>query len=860
MAKFFLFPIEYTNLPVQHDWLHSNQTFKQFDHKSSDMENRYYYIVLANLLLFFISMFSVQAQWERQTPLPFPPFSGEAIDFSSSSHGFIAGDAADGSTSMEGRMLETTDGGVTWQEVVLNTTDDDMNDVFFFDANYGWAVGNIGYKTTDGGTTWTQMSNLPGGSHYHVNFIDQNFGWTVSNGGLCISDDGGNSWSYHGYNNGNLNAGDFLNASDGLAWGDYDLKKTDDGGNTWTTVFSTTASPAAKIIDIDKAVVVAETEFYYSDDGWNSWTNTYSGSWPSWAYMTIIKLSNSNLIAYNTQGDALYSTDSGQTWNTSTPAGGSYSHLKIDANTALLFGIGGSVYKTTDGGQTWTTTLNGSGLPVWGSTIRTGNEIWVVGNDGVIMKSLDNGGSWEYFSSGITGNFKDIKFFTDNVGLAGGLTGKTMRTSDGGLNWDPKVVGADIRSIHILDTMNAFVCGGNTVSKTSDQGLTWTHMTNPAGSNVDHSDICFVSTSEGWLVSEYWYGAIWHTTDGGNSWTQVYYDQGHPFKAIHMFNSNDGYAVGPGDGIFKTTDGFQTHQWLSFANNAPGTIKDIDFVSMDTLWIVGEDGFIAKSFDGGQTWTEQSFPGGGYNNDVTEIIVVSNIEAYAVTDMGDFLETIDGGTTWTVSTISGPVYDSWYGLAITSSGTWVSGTEVWYNSGIQAPLLPVELISFEVDCYEGINLLRWQTSQEINFDHFEIELSLDGSNWKRVGIVEGSALSGGYAYSFEHKVRHTAKRPLYRLKMVDLDGYTEFSSVVVGRCLPEEEMRSIYPNPVSQGKTIHIANKNENITWKLYDGLGTMIKSGNQSWVDTHELRSGVYYLYRKDGEKEDFQKISVFE
>ena len=42
-----------------------------------------------------------------------------------------------------GSVLRTDDGGLTWEAQVANTTAQ-LNDVFFVDAQRGWAVGNGG--------------------------------------------------------------------------------------------------------------------------------------------------------------------------------------------------------------------------------------------------------------------------------------------------------------------------------------------------------------------------------------------------------------------------------------------------------------------------------------------------------------------------------------------------------------------------------------------------------------------------------------------------------------------------------------------------------------------------------------------
>jgi len=84
-----------------------------------------------------------------------------AIDFPTPDKGFAVGS--------NGLILQTTDGGITWEQHNFPTTDN-LYDVHFYDADTGYAVGGteiitgLILKTTDGGTNWHQQfipSNWP---------------------------------------------------------------------------------------------------------------------------------------------------------------------------------------------------------------------------------------------------------------------------------------------------------------------------------------------------------------------------------------------------------------------------------------------------------------------------------------------------------------------------------------------------------------------------------------------------------------------------------------------------------------------------------------------------------------------------
>ena len=51
--------------------------------------------------------------------------------------------------------MKTTDGGLNWNKETSGT-DRNLNDIYFMDSNFGWAVGSYGtiLHTTNGGLDW----------------------------------------------------------------------------------------------------------------------------------------------------------------------------------------------------------------------------------------------------------------------------------------------------------------------------------------------------------------------------------------------------------------------------------------------------------------------------------------------------------------------------------------------------------------------------------------------------------------------------------------------------------------------------------------------------------------------------------
>ncbi|MGN7887804.1 T9SS type A sorting domain-containing protein [Dyadobacter sp. 22481] len=113
----------------------------------------------------------------------------------------------------------------------------------------------------------------------------------------------------------------------------------------------------------------------------------------------------------------------------------------------------------------------------------------------------------------------------------------------------------------------------------------------------------------------------------------------------------------------------------------------------------------------------------------------------------------------------------------------------------QEGALPVNLVDFKVKRVENATVLYWQTSEEKNSDHFEVQQSEDLRKWNALGIVNAANESSQQKdYSFPDVTERYGTQ-YYRLKMVDADGSFAFSKIESIR-LGSSGLISAYPNPV----------------------------------------------------------------
>jgi len=98
----------------------------------------------------------------------------------------------------------------------------------------------------------------------------------------------------------------------------------------------------------------------------------------------------------------------------------------------------------------------------------------------------------------------------------------------------------------------------------------------------------------------------------------------------------------------------------------------------------------------------------------------------------------------------------------------------------------------------------WNTLQEINVSHFDVERSFDGREWEiAIPFVPGNNLSAAHSYA-EADPDYLTERLYYRIKQTDKNGRTTYSSVCVVASDNGIEKVVVYPVPVQSA--FHIDN------------------------------------------------------
>lgn len=250
----------------------------------------------------------------------------------------------------------------------------------------------------------------------------------------------------------------------------------------------------------------------------------------------------------------------------------------------------------------------------------------------------------------VSDRFYDVEILGPKEVLVVGYNGKLLQTADFGTTWNeiPSGSGNGLFSISFAsDKKNGWIVGqGGTIQKSADGGKTWTAQ----GGKIFMGDECRAA------------GGDPDATDEADKCPLA------PLFAISAVDENNAYAVGDRSTLTITHDGGKTWNTSTLRPIVPPSdnldpnagiafedpvLYDVQFLSNQVGFVVGEFGKILKTTDGGATWYDKqaSLVGEQYF-DIMELPTFFDVdfrgdnEGYAVGLEGRVAKTTDGGETW----------------------------------------------------------------------------------------------------------------------------------------------------------------------------------------------------------------------
>lgn len=181
--------------------------------------------------------------------------------------------------------------------------------------------------------------------------------------------------------------------------------------------------------------------------------------------------------------------------------------------------------------------------------------------------------------------------------------------------------------------------------------------------------------------------------------------------------------------------------------------------------------------------------------------------------------------------------------------------------GIPFSILPVTITQFSGAVKNNNAILQWETATETNNKGFDIERSLDGKTFTKVGFVQGNGtttLKKSYTYT-DFKVNELNKSIVfYRLRQVDNDGKYHHSKTIP-LSITKIVNWAVYPNPANSQTAIQLSLENAaHVQVQIVNSQGQIVKSINKGFLQEgsytiplamQDLANGVYMVKLLAGE-----------
>ncbi|HET7090318.1 MAG TPA: hypothetical protein VFL17_16900 [Anaerolineae bacterium] len=517
-----------------------------------------------------------------------------------------------------GSLQLSTDGGATWRDVSGRL--DQVQQVAFspdfaadrtafavtgLTAPPDFRSGGI-YRSTDGGQNWSLVSSGL-------------IGWAVA-----ISPDFAADGTVWVYGSSATESGIFVSA---------------DGGDSWALLAS---SPLLAPRPAGSAGVIAPSPNYAVDR---------------------------TIFAGTGDGGVQRSPDGGQTWTqvlSHTTTALAVSPLYAASQTVYA-GVKetldgpGALYRSTDGGETWQklntgipATPNGGVLTITAlrfagdGTVLAGVSYGAPGDDpadGAVYRSADGGQAWQLVADGLSAyRVFDVASASHQRDVEPHVSLALYAGTNGGLyqfgitQFDPAEAGAWFSAGPRGGQAQALAVSPNFV----DDGVAFSGEWR-MGRAGDQSGLGIFKSSD--------WGATWQASSSGIESAPFPYSSAvHDYAFSPNFATDRTVFAATWAGLFKSTDGGATWQWLPRAYfGAPGSMASVavapNYATGGHVMAGGGWGGLFISRDGGVNWTP--------NYSVTSVSAIAYSGSFATSQMAfvaganGVYKTPDGGATWT---------------------------------------------------------------------------------------------------------------------------------------------------------------------------------------------------------------------
>jgi photosystem II stability/assembly factor-like uncharacterized protein len=379
--------------------------------------------------------------------------------------------------------------------------------------------------------------------------------------------------------------------------------------------------------------------------------------------------------------------------------------------TATMVGEDGIIKRTVNGGTNWivqssniTNVLNSIDIINYvDQNADTVNLELVACENGVILKSTDHGSVWNIILSGITENLYDIVICSPNMIFVCGNNGTLLKSIDLGETWEPVSLGTSNALNHLTYLNSSAAKQINAVA-------------------VGNNGTCFAT-----INMQSWFPVTLPTTD----------------DIISITSYDNVLVCGTDNGItLKSTN--RGTNWVTSSSGITTNIYDLVFISPTVVIGASENGVMLRSINAGNSWLIVNTP---LKNDIYALDFGSGTFGIAV-----------GGETEIYTTNSGK---TWVQLLSIASANITQKEPVKLNQNYPNPFNPSTVINYTINDNSNISIKIYDlTGREVR----TLENSFRNAGTYSV-IFNAENLSSG-TYFYVLRVNNGSKVTTKTMRMI----------------------------------------------------------------------------------------------
>lgn len=374
-------------------------------------------------------------------------------------------------------------------------------------------------------------------------------------------------------------------------------------------------------------------------------------------------------VAVGPRGVILYTQDGGARWSTAAaPVRADLHAVWMAGRRGWAVGGGGTVLVTRNGGVSWRERRAGKSALRFVRADAAG-RVWTGGRAG-LFSSADRGRTWLRLAADDATQVQGLSFASERLGFAVTSGGAVLKTRNGGDSWrTTHQAGVALHAVEFASRTHGWIGGDSgRVLATRDGGLTWRPQVTERNEQI--RALHFMDDSTGWAADAG--GGVLSTRDGGRSWHTDTVLAGFSPRGLQMQRPGTGWMVGDGGRMARLERGL----WAEGPPaGVPAKVQSVDLADVhfaDSLhgWVVGEDGALLRTADGGRTWRLHF---SRWPVDLLSVHFSDAATGVAGGRHGRVLLTRDGGRVWIRQDLGDTLGDARAVFAGASGRLWAAG-------------------------------------------------------------------------------------------------------------------------------------------------------------------------------------------